>query len=289
MEIKTVFIILNYKTFQDTEILVDSLLKQDLGNRRIIIVDNASKNGSYEILSAKYKDNKEIDVLYSEVNGGYSKGNNVGLNYAKKYKPKYVCVVNNDVRFDLSLIQELEKLYSIIPNVGILAPRQIKPNGEDETFFQLKAPTFWTDFTSYIPGYIKFFGKSHIYIQNTSIDGLQKVGFIPGAFIFISYDLFYKCGFFEELTFLFCEERVLCKKIHDLGLNSYIYFNKCYIHDHSKTINSEVQKKRQKELIFKGRLIYTKKYRKYPLVKIFLLKIVYLVNSVFDFIRFTKF
>ena len=53
-EITTVFIILNYKTYKDTLILVDSLLEQDLGNRRIIIIDNASPNESYEILNDKY-------------------------------------------------------------------------------------------------------------------------------------------------------------------------------------------------------------------------------------------
>lgn len=48
-EISTVFIKLNYKTYKDTLILVDSLLEQDLGNRRIIVVDNVSLNESYNI------------------------------------------------------------------------------------------------------------------------------------------------------------------------------------------------------------------------------------------------
>ena len=88
-EITTVFIILNYKTYKDTLVLVDSLLEQGLGNRRIIIIDNASPNESYEILNAKYGNNGSVDVIYSEENGGFSKGNNIGLRFAKKYNPRY--------------------------------------------------------------------------------------------------------------------------------------------------------------------------------------------------------
>ena len=281
-EITTVFIILNYKTYKDTLILVDSLLEQDLGNRRIIIIDNASPNESYEILNDKYGDNDKVDVIYSEENGGFSKGNNIGLRFAKKYNPKYACVINNDVRFSISTIKELEQIYETIPDAGILVPRQIKPNGEDEKFGALNAPSFWYDFSSYIPRYTRFFEKLHHYVNNTNNEGLQKVGFIPGAFIFINYTLFEKLDFFDELTFLFCEERILCKKVEDLKLGNYILFSHHYIHDHSTTINSEIKSKHQRDLIFQGRLLYTQKYRKFPLLKVNLLKLVYKIRQCFD-------
>lgn len=284
-EITTVFIILNYKTYKDTLILVDSLLEQDLGNRRIIIIDNASPNESYEILNDKYGGNDKVDVIYSEENGGFSKGNNIGLRFAKKYNPKYACVINNDVRFSISTIKELECIYETIPDSGIVVPRQIKPNGEDEKFGALEAPTFWYDFSSYIPGYMRFFEKPHHYINNTNIEGLQKVGFIPGAFIFINYTLFEKLDFFDELTFLFCEERILCKKVEDHMLGNYILFSHHYIHDHSTTINSEIKSIRQRDLIFRGRVLYTKKYRSLPIIKIILLKTIYTVRKCIDYLN----
>lgn len=281
-EITTVFIILNYKTYKDTLVLVDSLLEQGLGNRRIIIIDNASPNESYEILNAKYGNNGSVDVIYSEENGGFSKGNNIGLRFAKKYNPRYACVINNDVRFSISTIQELEQIYETIHNVGIVVPKQIKPDGTDERFGVLDAPTFWYDFSSYIPGYTRYFERTHVYSNNTGIEGLQRVGFIPGAFIFIKYDTFESLNFFEELTFLFCEERILCKKLTDSKLDIYILFNQTYIHDHSATINSEIQLREQRDLIFEGRVRYTKKYRSCPMFKIFLLRLVYKIRQLWD-------
>lgn len=280
-EITTVFIILNYKTYKDTLVLVDSLLEQGLGNRRIIIIDNASPNESFEILNDKYGRNDKVDVIYSEKNGGFSKGNNIGLRFAKKYSPKYACVINNDVRFLISTIFYIEQIYATIPNAGILAPRQIKPDGADVGFLRLNAPTFWSDFLYYIPGYIKLFGRKHRYVQNTKIRGVQKVGFIPGAFLFLDYELFESCGFFEELTFLFCEERIICKKIHNLKLGNYIVFSHTYIHDHSTTINKEKSLKQQNRMIFDGICIYTQHFRKNAKIKVLLLKVIYQFRQLF--------
>lgn len=273
MKTKTVFIILNYKTYSETIKLVDYLLTQDLGNRAILIVDNASPNESYECLKETYKNSDKVEVIQTKKNEGYSKGNNFGLRYAKKYNPIYVCVINNDVYFKISTIQKMENLYSSIKDIAILSPIQYLLDGKIAPFKDLKKiPSFIYDLLFTIGINI---GKNHVYISDCEKSNLQEVKIVPGAFIFINYDVFKKIDFFYEKTFLYCEERFLAKKIQDAHLHSYIVLDEKYLHAHSFTIKKEATKKKQLKMLLDGKILYTRSYRSMPLLKIFLLYIVF--------------
>ena len=76
---KTIFIILNYKTFGETISIVDELLGEGLGDRRILIVDNASPNESFQVLTKTFFNEPKVEVISTEQNGGYAKGNNFAV------------------------------------------------------------------------------------------------------------------------------------------------------------------------------------------------------------------
>ena len=94
-----VFVILHYKTYNDTEDCVESIKnKIDSTSYHIIIVDNFSNNGSLEKLKDKYKNDNDITILCNTENLGFAKGLNTGIYYARKnYETKYIAVINNDV------------------------------------------------------------------------------------------------------------------------------------------------------------------------------------------------
>ena len=58
---KTVFLILNYKTYNDTIRLTKELLLNELGDRLVIIVDNASPNESFSILNNTFKKTDKVE------------------------------------------------------------------------------------------------------------------------------------------------------------------------------------------------------------------------------------
>lgn len=269
----TVFIILNYKTYNETILLTDMLLSQEIGDRAILIVDNASPNESFDVLNKKYQKEQKVEVISTNENGGYAKGNNYGLRYAKKYGAKYVCIINNDVRFDIALIERMEKVYNSLNKVAILAPVQYLLNKKPTPFLNLKQiPTFWDDLkvTSGLAKYAK-----HKYISENGMKNIQEVEIVPGAFLFIEYSLFEKLGFFYEGTFLFCEERFTAKKIKDNHYHNYILLDECYLHAHSATISTETSRRWQQKLLFEGKVLYTRCYRTMPTLKVTLLKISY--------------
>lgn len=91
------FIILHYMVIEETITCINSL-KKIKGEKKIIIVDNNSTNGSGLDLKRRYCDDSEIDVILNSDNLGFAQGNNIGCEYAKnRYNPIYYVVMNNDV------------------------------------------------------------------------------------------------------------------------------------------------------------------------------------------------
>lgn len=272
---KVLFLILNYKTYKETITLTKNLYNAGLKDKYVLIVDNSSPNESYFELTKELSGLDNIEVIASDINGGYAKGNNYGLKYAKKYNPQYVCIINNDVIFDINTIDRLCEWYERIPSVAFIAPIQILPNGKEAIFRNMDVPTIWTDLSLYNP----FSRKFHYYIENTKIKGVNEIGIIPGAFIFTNYHLFESLGFFDESTFLFCEERFIAKKAQIAGLKSYVILGETYLHNHSTTINNESSKRKQREMIQKGRCLYHKKFSRYPFLCTSILNIAFYIKE----------
>ena len=70
------YVILHYLTAEDTINCVESILKQN-EECKIIIVDNASNNGSIEQIEERYKKNTSIIIIKNEKNLGFADGNNI--------------------------------------------------------------------------------------------------------------------------------------------------------------------------------------------------------------------
>jgi GT2 family glycosyltransferase len=93
----TVFVILHYRAIESTENCVEGI-KALLGDKHIIIVDNASPDGTGLALRKKYARDKLVTVLLNGENSGFARGNNVGIAYAcRRLSPDFVVVLNDDV------------------------------------------------------------------------------------------------------------------------------------------------------------------------------------------------
>jgi GT2 family glycosyltransferase len=75
-------VILNFNSYQDTIRLVGELQGQTIvENLTIVVVDNLSKNNSYEELVPLEQKYPNVIVLQTGKNLGYAQGNNFGLRY----------------------------------------------------------------------------------------------------------------------------------------------------------------------------------------------------------------
>ena len=179
---KVLYLILNFKTYSDTIRVTNELLQTDRKDFKILIVDNASPNESFEEISKTFADNEYVDVILSPENGGYAKGNNFGLRYARKYSPEFVCIMNNDVHFSWDIIDSLCSIYGKLEKPAIISPLQKLPDGSILSFPEMRVPDLCYDIGMYTH---LFRPKQHKYQSNTEFKNVQRVGFVPGAFLFV--------------------------------------------------------------------------------------------------------
>ena len=94
------FVILHYMTKQETIDCVASILEKTKAEPMkvsIVIVDNASANGTGRELQQLYQGAENIYVILNPENLGFARGNNVGFEFAKKtLNSDFICLINND-------------------------------------------------------------------------------------------------------------------------------------------------------------------------------------------------
>lgn len=98
--IRYVFLILNYKTFDETRNCVRSIDALDTNDakKEIVIVDNDSNDKSFEKLNEEYKKRENVHVILHKINDGFSKGNNYGYEYIRdNFKPDFIIMINSDI------------------------------------------------------------------------------------------------------------------------------------------------------------------------------------------------
>ena len=108
-------IILNYLGWEETVNCTQAFLKYSTGHKlHIVIVDNGSPNDSFEKLRNRYLDNDLVEVISTEKNLGFARGNNYGYLYlSQKHKCDYYIFSNSDVLINSDMCQWIEKEYSI--------------------------------------------------------------------------------------------------------------------------------------------------------------------------------
>jgi len=98
-------ILLNYNQSEYTLNCVNSLLKSENCEFKVLIIDNGSKPNEYENLCA-FNDEK-VSIHRIENNCGYVGGVNYGLKIAQQQHPDYFLIMNNDTIIDKNAISEL--------------------------------------------------------------------------------------------------------------------------------------------------------------------------------------
>lgn len=110
-------IILNYNGLKVTDTCLKSVFKTKYPNFKVILVDNASTDGSAEYFSERYP---TVKVIVNSENKGFSEGNNIGIRAAEG---EYVALLNNDVEVTPSWLSELVKVAESDPLIAACGPK----------------------------------------------------------------------------------------------------------------------------------------------------------------------
>ena len=264
-------VILNYND-AFTTIKLCNLIRNYEVIDRIVVVDNFSKDNSFEILQ-KLEDEK-IKVIQSDRNGGYSYGNNFGAFYLiNNYCIDIIFISNPDVEFDQTFL-EIASNDLIIRKLDAVTGIMLNSNGK-EYYFNGTINTYFEDLmdcTVLLKTLINKFKKKQILIQ----DDLMYCDILPGSLFGIKAKIFNKINGFDENVFLYCEERILGTKLKSLNCNVAINRKISFYHLHSVRINKSITKIKQLKQLYISKLYFYKNYKnigffKYIIMKVFMI------------------
>jgi len=262
-------IILNYNTYYETIKCIESIIKTiDISTIRIYIIDNASQNDSLKILNEKYSLKPFIKIIISKINGGYSSGNNIGIDACLADGINYAIISNNDVIFTENAIQDMYDFISRTNNVIVVGPRIIDLNSNYQKSITLKKQS-----------YIGFLFQNSFFeskIKELSTSNPFEVYTVSGCCFVADLKKFKEIGAFDKSTFLYNEENILGVQI-EKSYYKVIYFPKTtVIHAHGGTtgknnmlINTE---------FMKSSLYYWKEYRRKSVSSLLLIWLVYTIR-----------
>lgn len=264
------FVILNYKTYNDTINLIKNLSEQiwfeEIG---IFVVENGSANESVKKLT-EFKKIIGFNLIISNENLGFANGNNLGISKAQEANFETVICSNSDITIKKqeNFLKIIKNVYSLDNKIAIIAPNIINQDNiaqnpfRRERFTQkeiLKIKLF------YLSGFYQVYYFLRIYIVYSLITYLAKQKkrtatkmnfstknksdyiYAPhGSFLIFTPTFFTNFKGFDENTFLYCEEFILSENIFEKKLKIY-YENSIEIfHNESSSTNEIVNNYKEK-------------------------------------------
>lgn len=239
-------IIVNYNTCKMTCECIDSIVEKTKDvEYEIILVDNASTDGSKEF----FEKDSRIKYIYSERNGGFGYGNNLGMKVAKG---KYFFLLNSDTLlinnaikefFDYAEKDEKKRVY------GCYLQHQ---DGTYSTSFFLFPAFTICDF---------LLRKFHLK-KCPQIDfSYQEVEAVSGTDMFFCRSIYDKIGGFDENIFMYGEEGEWQYRMRKEGYSGYLIASPQVIHHGGKTTNRSPNIKKKK---IQSHFYILKKHMLYP-------------------------
>nr|WP_019367273.1 glycosyltransferase family 2 protein [Pseudomonas luteola] len=194
-----VAMVLNYKAPQESISCAESILGFCKTIDHVVLIDNDSKDGSYEAMK-QWKETQNVDrvsVIASPVNSGYAGGNNFGMKWAREqFKVENFWILNNDayVKDDAfkPLLDKITADKNTIAGSVILSSQ----TGKIECY----------------GGGIMYplLGKSKLLGKGLSIDEIGQLNrepdYIMGCSLAFNAEILDKVGYMDESYFMYSEE-----------------------------------------------------------------------------------
>ncbi|MBU0598628.1 glycosyltransferase family 2 protein [Patescibacteria group bacterium] len=231
-----------YNGLKYLKICLDSLNQQTYKNFEIVLVDNASTDGSPDMIKKSYPG---VKIIYNKKNLGFARANNKGIKYALENNSDYIVITCQDDRFEPNFLEQGIKVLEQ-KGVGMCTPKVIY----DET------NRIWWAGGKLLP--LKELLKStSIKISEHTGKGDEDVGqynsprlvdILTGNALFVKREVIEKVGYFDEKYFLYGDDIDYSIRARKAGY-SLIYFPDTTVYHMTPLVRRD--KRTLKQLILK--------------------------------------
>ena len=242
-------IIVNYNVKHYLALCLDSVYTSLLSlDAEVIVVDNASVDGSQEMLKEKFP---EVRLISNPENVGFSAANNQGVAMAKG---TYVCILNPDTVVAEDTFTKVYEFAESQQNPGAIGVQLVDGRGNFLPESKRNVPTPKVSLNKIIGDGAAYYASDLAPSEN------GEVAVLVGAFMFIKRSVYNEVDGFDERYFMYGEDIDLSYTIQKAGYTNFYMGEQSVIHFKGEsTIKDKIYRTR-----FYGamRLFYDKHMRK---------------------------
>mgnify|MGYP001568761461 CR=1 FL=1 len=228
-------VIVNYNMKDDIGRCLASLyqdIKDSYLNVNVVVVDNASTDGSGDFIRSHYP---EVKYLEQKTNHGFGFSQNVGLSSAEA---KYYFVLNPDTYFfpNEGSVKKLFDFMEKEPKIGIVGPKLLYPDGSLQ-YSCYRFQSFWQPLLIRTNIAKKKGEQYRHYFNMKGFDHLRTrpVDWVMGSAMFIRGSALGEVGKFDERFWMYFEDSDLCRRFWEKGWLVYYFPDVTIEHAHTRS------------------------------------------------------
>lgn len=211
---KVSILVVSFNTREMTLDCLRSIAAETRIPHEVILVDNASKDGSAEAVAQAFP---EVRLMAETENHGFAKANNIA---AERARGEYVLLLNPDTVVLDGAIDRLVAFAEATPQAMIWGGRTLYGDGRLNPTCCWRRMTLWNVFCR-TTGLSGLFPKSEFF-NSESYGGWQRdqereVDIVSGAFLLISRSFWQALGGFDLRYVMYGEEADLCLRARAHG------------------------------------------------------------------------
>lgn len=206
-------IIVSWNVQHDLRACLDSLRANGETPHEVIVVDNASHDGTIAMLQQDFPD---VRLIANSDNRGFAAANNQGLAVATG---QFLLLLNPDTLVPEGGLGTLVSFASAHPEAGVVGPRLLNADGSLQHSCR-RFPTVWAAlFRHTFLG--RFFPNAHWqreYLMSDWVhDAPREVDWVSGACLLIRREAFTQVGGLDEAFYWGSEDVDYCYRMHRAG------------------------------------------------------------------------
>lgn len=233
---KVNIVVLNYNGQDCLKRCLMSLFCLDYPNLEIVVVDNASQDGSFE--SAR-RDFSRATFIRNDQNLGFSAGNNVGIKYSLERMADFVLLLNNDTEVDKEFLARLVDKAMEKEAAGLFSPLILSPDG-----------SVW-----FSGGKLDWWRMKALHQCDQTVQADQAADFLSGCALLVRTEVFKQIGLLDEDFFLYWEDVDFSFRAKQAGFGLCLVPESQIVHWEK---SEELKKNKVYWLVFSGLLFFRK-------------------------------
>ena len=223
-------VILNWNGKHFLQQFLPALLAGGYANKKIIVADNASTDGSVQMLQQYFP---MVQIICNAVNEGFAKGYNTAL---KQVTADYYVLLNSDVQVTQGWIEPVIELMLQDASIAACQPKILDYNNKQQ-FEYAGASGGWLDGFGYPFSRGRIF--DYLEVDTGQYNEVQPCFWASGAALFVKASVYHELGGLDEYFFAHQEEIDFCWRLQLAGHKVYVHPGSVVYHIGGGTLPKE--------------------------------------------------